>query len=698
MELKDTDFMKMSGDRRPSRPPGDQATPEAAMAEQHNTLKREGVLFVTLPELQLTLDAYFQEQTKTIAALLDRKLAGCTCNSPSANGCKPNGQTVSTLPRNGSAEKLSESPAVMMGPGKMASTNTQASSPTHIGFTIAPTPSLHQEWRSSLGSPMTVTESQRSQRSKKEGPLTTDVVFQGTASPESSSQAESSSWHLRRRTQMKGNRSKMSASWQVVLEDRAEQSRAGDEDYPSTRWQDTLIRYFEMAMSADEPKREGFLATIVLSRTFDICCGLVILVNAGFTSWSTDQDARYLNHPPRDVEAVTLASELFFLIFYTLELLAKLLVHRSFFFWNDNFAWNMLDLALVFMAAYDFILTIMIREDDSVNFVFVRTIRIFKLAKILRVIRVMRFFSELRLMVNSLAGSLFSLFWSFVMLAFIVYIFGLMFVQGVATYLSEEPPISDEERNTLIELFGRVSRAMLSLYQSATGGEDWHIFYTSIEKTGVFNSILYIFFIGFIQIALLNILTGIFVENAMKLAQPDRETLALEQRKREIIEADEMMQLCEEMDMDQSGTINAQEVGAVLRSRRMRAHLAVLGLEIRDAEMFFKMLAAVTENDEVDIHSFVSGCMRMKGNATSLDLQGLGFQTALVHRTQKQCYEDLAGRLDLLYTTLGGTPPPMVKSVSQLNGTKLTASSRDDLNGAAGEASAASLAAGEEVL
>eukprot|EP00971_Amphidinium_carterae_P044388 872990-Amphidinium_carterae.1 len=61
---------------------------------------------------------------------------------------------------------------------------------------------------------------------------------------------------------------------EVVLEDRAEQSRAGDEDYPSTRWQDTLIRYFEMAMSADEPKREGFLATIVLSRTFDICRAL----------------------------------------------------------------------------------------------------------------------------------------------------------------------------------------------------------------------------------------------------------------------------------------------------------------------------------------------------------------------------------------------------------------------------------------
>merc|ERR1740130_789488 len=104
--------------------------------------------------------------------------------------------------------------------------------------------------------------------------------------------------------------------------------------------------------------------------------------------------------------------------------------------------------------------------------------------------------------------------------------------------------------------FGSVQDAIMSLIQATTGGNDWNIFYKAVAPTGSTNSALFIFFIGFFQIALLNVLTGIFVENAMKLAQPDPYTLALEQRKQELVEASDLRHVCEGLTSLKEGIIS----------------------------------------------------------------------------------------------------------------------------------------------
>ena len=53
----------------------------------------------------------------------------------------------------------------------------------------------------------------------------------------------------------------------------------------------------------------------------------------------------------------------------------------------------------------------------------------------------------------------------------------------------------------------------------------------------------------------MNILTGIFIEKALKLAQPDRERLALELRKDQLKQVNELTALVKNLDVDRSGTI-----------------------------------------------------------------------------------------------------------------------------------------------
>jgi hypothetical protein len=267
------------------------------------------------------------------------------------------------------------------------------------------------------------------------------------------------------------------------------------------------------------------------------------------------------------------------------------------------------------------------------------------------------------------------------MLVFIFYIFALVFVQGVTSYLIDHgETLKPESKEKLLQCFGSVSKAMITLYKAVTGGADWEGFYDNadgdpmLSETSTINAGLFLFFVFFIQIALLNILTGIFVENAMKLAQPDRDALAVERRKQDLSEASELKRLCTSMqvDTDNTGTISVDEFRQSLNSK-LKAYFAIMGLDIKDAEMFFEMLSSMSDNQEVAIDDFVIGCMKLKGTATSLDLQSLIFETQLIYKNQKQFHDAYLESMDELREHLSSLsskqgisaqpPPPQKYSI-----------------------------------
>merc|ERR1712032_1590657 len=98
-----------------------------------------------------------------------------------------------------------------------------------------------------------------------------------------------------------------------------------------------------------------------------------------------------------------------------------------------------------------------------------------KLAKALRTLRILHFFNELRLIMNSIVGSVVSLFWSIVMLLLMFYVFGIIFVQGVTDFLREEESRQSRVGEILQDQFGTVLRAMITMFKSISGGDDWSI-------------------------------------------------------------------------------------------------------------------------------------------------------------------------------------------------------------------------------
>jgi hypothetical protein len=286
----------------------------------------------------------------------------------------------------------------------------------------------------------------------------------------------------------------------------------------------------------------------------------------------------------------------------------------------------MFDAALVFISLESHISR---AEQGIGNLTFLRILRILKMAKFLRVFRLMRFLGELRLIMNSILGSLTSLVWSVVAMALIFYMFGLIFVQGTTMYFIDTGSSLDaNEEANLRQDFGSVETAIITLFKATTGGDDWANFYEALMPTG--NAWIFLLFTCFTHIALMNILTGLFVEKAMKLAEPDKEALFIEKRKAEIHQMEEITRLCEDMDIDHNGMISHQEFRNQMKTpgSKLRTYLGTLGLT-GDAELFYHMVKSTkadTDNHGIEVDSFVKSCMKLKGGATSLDMQALNMQ------------------------------------------------------------------------
>lgn len=373
-------------------------------------------------------------------------------------------------------------------------------------------------------------------------------------------------------------------------------------------------------MEANEPKREGPLADFVQSTQFANSCFCVIICNTIFTFYVTNYGAVYKTNT---TPLWTYVVEMFFLSFYTFEVLLKIANHRIYFFWNSDWAWNCLDFIIVVVAFGELIFDVLF----SVDFIFMRAIRVLRITKFLRIFRMLRFLSTLRLMMGCILGSIASLMWAGLLLLLILMIASLTFVQGM-TAVRVNGDISLEQEGAIRDSFGSVPSGMITMLMCSTGGQDWKEVFNMIELSGKIEAGFFMFYIVFFTFAFVNIVTSIFVDQAMKLAQPDFESRMLEKRRRDLDAAKDLRDVLMDStdDGQKTGTITKEQLKKVGNDMRFRRSLDYHDLDMREAEQFFDTLVLISHNDSIDIDTFVAGCLKMKGVASSIDVQALMFE------------------------------------------------------------------------
>jgi hypothetical protein len=378
-------------------------------------------------------------------------------------------------------------------------------------------------------------------------------------------------------------------------------------------WQEQFRR------NREEPTRSGKLADFIISSAFEKFTALVILVNVIFAALAANWEIANIGKtPPVYMQLV----EIVFLVIYSVELMMRLAVHGKFFFCNLNMKWNLFDFTLVIFTIFDLLVALILAEGGqqggNFNISYMRMLRLLKLVKILRTLRVIKLFRDLTQIVDSLTSCMAAFMWAAVMMILVVYIFALIFMQALTSYLQDAGITEDDD---VTENFGGTFVSMVSLYMAVTGGNDWGVYYQVVAKAGVAYEILFLFFTFFLIFALFNILIGVFVEKAVVATQPDRQELIVQQHRRSYEESLEFRHLLMVIDTNHKGKLTKEEFVAAMGNDIMRTSMQVMGLTCNDPVWFFDVIANWAGTEDIPIDLFVDGCMAMKGNASSLDMQ-----------------------------------------------------------------------------
>lgn len=223
-----------------------------------------------------------------------------------------------------------------------------------------------------------------------------------------------------------------------------------------------LLLLAEKLEAVKEPERSGHLYNITVSKIFDRTTAVVILFNAYFVAVTSDWEIAHIGEdPPLGMQCIELA----FLAYYCIELSLKFAVHKLFFFFNDDMQWNIFDLVLVLLSIQDMLMFYLsIDASSSGNVSFMRILRLAKLAKILRAVRAFRIFRELHQVFETCRRTMTSLLWALVLLAFSLYVFALIIVQGIVTLLAAEDGKANQDiAQAALMYFGSVWLTILNL-------------------------------------------------------------------------------------------------------------------------------------------------------------------------------------------------------------------------------------------
>jgi hypothetical protein len=132
-------------------------------------------------------------------------------------------------------------------------------------------------------------------------------------------------------------------------------------------------------------------------------------------------------------------------------------------------------------------------------------------------------------------------------------------------------------------------------------------------------------YVAFCTLAILNIVTGIFVTTAIKCAEEDQDVAISDAMESENSYANKLLGIFAEADVDKNGMVDTEEFEMHLEDRRVRAYLHHLGLQVDEARGLFRLLD-IGNTGKVDRKEFVFGCMRLKGPAKNVDMATLLYE------------------------------------------------------------------------
>eukprot|EP00931_Biecheleriopsis_adriatica_P043668 TRINITY_DN24959_c0_g1_i1.p1 TRINITY_DN24959_c0_g1~~TRINITY_DN24959_c0_g1_i1.p1 ORF type:complete len:613 (-),score=119.46 TRINITY_DN24959_c0_g1_i1:80-1918(-) len=373
---------------------------------------------------------------------------------------------------------------------------------------------------------------------------------------------------------------------------------------------------------------------LVRSHYFEIFVLSMIVANALLVGVQTQVMAlQGLNEVP----AVYRGLDISYLLVCAFEVALRLYVHRSNFFTMWGCAWNIFDLLLVFAQVLEEVLLLAASNDSSIrsSMSIFSIVRLLRALRVVRILRVLQHARSLRLLVGCILYCVRPLFWSGVLIGAMTYINSIYFTQIITTQRLEmaSANVDPQEIAELEQLYGSVTKSALSMFQAISGGLDWDTIVQPLLRQEMYwPGLLLVSYVGFALLAVMNVVTGLFVQNAMERAAEVRQMSLV----------GHIRGLFETLDRDESGRISFEELKQHLDQPAVKACFKAIDIHVSEASLLFEMLDA-DGSGEIDFREFVEGCMRLQGPARAVDLLLASRDSQQSLEKQWLCMRSLAG-------------------------------------------------------
>eukprot|EP00427_Karlodinium_veneficum_P064483 CAMPEP_0169342698 /NCGR_PEP_ID=MMETSP1017-20121227/20139_1 /TAXON_ID=342587 /ORGANISM="Karlodinium micrum, Strain CCMP2283" /LENGTH=741 /DNA_ID=CAMNT_0009438419 /DNA_START=46 /DNA_END=2271 /DNA_ORIENTATION=+ len=397
---------------------------------------------------------------------------------------------------------------------------------------------------------------------------------------------------------------------------------------------------------SEESDEGGWYHELVRGRAFEIFFACLIIANAGYIAYDTDWQVKNPSEKPPLGHQIL---DVMFLCVFSVEVVMRAVADGSSYLSkiNDDRSWNIFDVIVISVSWVDEILYIM-ETSDMISMSALRVLRVLRLMRVVRVVRVVRFFRDLRVMVFGIMNSMRTLSWAVLLLMLIIFVFAVTLVQAVAEELSQQAKAGEDYSSELLRLYGSLFKAIYTLYCSVCGGLDWDDAAGPLMDFNVFLGFLFCVYVALAVLCVLNIVTGLFVENASKMITRDEDHMLLEELEHRKHWLEECKRLFHHADQNHDGKIDLEEFTDMVRNVKLQAKLRHLGIELNEANCHNVFRLLDSDGDGiVDLEEFVSSFQQLEGGARAIDLVYLMRDVRAVRRQMDVLTEELGIPLGL---------------------------------------------------
>lgn len=352
------------------------------------------------------------------------------------------------------------------------------------------------------------------------------------------------------------------------------------------------------------------LEVIVTDPKFEQTAGMLVMLNMLALGFETQ--VACINHGdvPEPWRSVIAFEERAFCILFLTEWILRVVFAGKAFFIGEGWRINVFDTVVIGLQVFEQVFS-MIAVNPSRQLH--NALNMVRILRVVRMVRLLHLFKELQTRVKAIVESLSSLATTLVLMGMTIYTFSIIFAQLFleastgpdADFLKEGHFLGDE----VAKYFSSLPRTALTLLECITDGKEWDdpvmIIYESLGLAAVPLFMLYEMFGVFV---ILNVIMGVFIDKAIKVAEDATELNVACAISKAFI-GDGMYQ--EEVTWE----VFEQK----LAEPELQECFEMLKVDIGEAKVLFELIDA-DHSGSVDAREIVEGCLKLKGTAKALDM------------------------------------------------------------------------------